>query len=454
MNNTKDMTKGSPWKIIILFAIPIFFSQLFQQLYNAIDSLIVGNFLGKESLAAVASSGNLIHLFTSFFTGTALGGGVIIARYFGSKRISDMNKAIHTSIAFGLICCVFVTTIGILFAPTVLRWMGTTEDVLPKSVSYFRFYFAGISGMIMYNIFNGILQAVGNSKRPLLYLIISSAINIILDLIFVAWFRWDVWAAALATSISQITSSILCLMFLMKKGTVYQVELCRIRIDKYILKDILKYGLPSGIQNSVIGLANVIIQSNINSFGTNAMAGCGSYAKVEGFAFLPITCFTMAISTFVGQNLGANEYDRAKKGSRFGIFTSIILAEIIGVLQYIFAPQLIALFNDDPGVVEIGTLQCRTICLFYCLLAFSHCIASVCRGAGKAIVPMLIMLIVWCGIRITYITIIMKIVHEIKYVFLAYPLTWGISTIIYFIYYFCCDWVHGFEKRKNILKRV
>ena len=173
MNNTKDMTKGSPWKIIILFAIPIFFSQLFQQLYNAIDSLIVGNFLGKESLAAVASSGNLIHLFTSFFTGTALGGGVIIARYFGSKRISDMNKAIHTSIAFGLICCVFVTTIGILFAPTVLRWMGTTEDVLPKSVSYFRFYFAGISGMIMYNIFNGILQAVGNSKRPLLYLNIN-----------------------------------------------------------------------------------------------------------------------------------------------------------------------------------------------------------------------------------------------------------------------------------------
>lgn len=449
MNNTKDMTQGTPWKVIILFAIPIFLSQLFQQLYNSVDSLIVGNFLGKESLAAVSSSGNLIHLFTSFFTGTALGGGVVIARYFGSKRYDDMNKAIHTSIAVGIVCSILVTVIGVLFAPTVLKWMGTTEDVLPKSIEYFRYYFLGASGMIMYNIFNGILQAVGNSKRPLMYLVISSSINIILDLLFIGVFKFDVWAAALATSISQITSAFLCLLFLMRKGTVYQVNIKKIRIHSDVLKLILKYGLPSGIQNSVIGLANVIIQSNINSFGTDAMAGCGSYAKLEGFAFLPITCFTMAISTFVGQNLGAKEYERAKLGSRFGIFSSLILAEIIGTIQYIFAPSLIALFNDDPGVVAIGVLQSRTISLFYFLLAFSHCVASVCRGAGKAFVPMLIMLIVWCGIRIAYITIIMSYIHEIQFVFWAYPITWSISSVIYFIYYFCSDWVHGFEKIKR-----
>lgn len=448
MRNTKDMTKGTPWKLIIGFAIPIFLSNLFQQLYNSIDSLIVGRFLGKEALAAVASSGNLIFLFTSFFTGTAMGAGVVISRYFGKKDYDSMQKAIHTNIAFGLVASVILTILGISLSPTILKWMGTDSSVLPNSIAYFRNYFIGVTGVIMYNIFSGVLQAVGNSRRPLYYLIISSILNILLDLLFIGVFKWGVGSASTATAISQLISAVLCFLFLIKKGTVYQVRISKIKFHGDMLKQIFKYGIPSGIQNSVIAIANVIVQSNINTFGADAMAGCGTYSKLEGFAFLPITCFTMALSTFVGQNLGAQEYERAKRGSKFGILCSITIAEILGILMAVFVPNLAALFTDDPNVIAITTKQSRTISIFYFLLAFSHTIAAVLRGAGMAIIPMAIMLSVWCVFRIIYINVAMSISHEIILLFLAYPITWGISSIIYLFYYLCSDWVHGFERRR------
>ena len=210
-----------------------------------------------------------------------------------------------------------------------------------------------------------------------------------------------------------------------------------------------KYGLPSGVQNSVIAFANVIVQSQINSFGKLAMAAYGTHAKIEGFAFLPITSFTMAITTFTGQHLGAKQYERAKKGARFGIIASVVMAEIVGVICYIFAPQLVGLFDSNPGVIEYGVMQARTVTLFYCLLAYSHAVAAVCRGAGKAFVPMTVMLSVWCVIRIIYIAAVMHFFGDIRYIYPAYPITWTISSVIYFIYYNCSDWVHGFEKRKN-----
>ena len=447
MNNTKNMTRGNIYKLIILFAIPIFFSNLFQQLYNSIDSLIVGKFIGKEALAAVASSGNLIFLFTSFFIGTSMGAGVVISKYFGEKDYDNLNKAVHTTVAFGIICSIILTILGVVLSPIILRWMGTAENVLPNSIIYFRNYFIGVSGVIMYNIFNGILQALGNSKKPLMYLIISSCTNVVLDLLFIVGFKWGVGAASAATAISQIFSALLCFKFLLKKGTVYQVKIKDIKFHKGMLSQILKYGVPSGVQNSVIALANVVVQSNINSFGDNAMAGCGSYSKIEGFAFIPITCFTMSITTFISQNLGAKEYDRAKKGAKFGIISAMILAEIIGIITYVFAPNFISMFNNDPEVVRIGVTQARTMSIFYFLLAYSHSIAAVCRGAGKAIIPMFVMLSVWCGIRVIYITIAMRINHEIGLLFWAYPLTWSISSIIYLIYYNCSNWIYGFEKK-------
>ena len=447
--NTLDMTKGSAWKLIVQFAVPVFLSQVFQQLYNTADALIVGRFLGDEALAAVSASGPLIFLLISFFTGLSMGAGVTISRYFGAGDYDRVSRAIHTDVMLGLISGVILTVVGVWLTPMFLRWMGTAPEVLPDAIAYFRYYFIGVLAVVMYNMCKSIMNALGDSKRPLYYLIISSLTNIVLDLLFIGAFHWGVWAAAVATTISQAVSMILCMIHLMKKGTIYQVELKKLRIDREMLGQIIRYGLPSGVQNSVIGFANVIVQSNINSFGKVAMAAYGAYSKLEGFAFLPITSFTMALTTYTGQNLGAMQYDRAKKGARFGILVSITLAELIGVGMYVFAPQLISIFTPTPEVIALGTQQARTIALFYCLLAYSHAVASVCRGAGKAFVPMTIMLATWCALRIVYITTVMHIVHEIQYIYWAYPLTWSVSSVIYFIYYRRSDWIHGFEAKEH-----
>ena len=219
-------------------------------------------------------------------------------------------------------------------------------------------------------------------------------------------------------------------------------------MSRDMLGEILKYGLPTGAQNSVIGFANVLVQSNINSFGADAMAACGTYSKIEGFAFLPITSFSMALTTYIGQNLGAGEHKRAKQGARFGILTSVTLAELIGVCIFLLAPYLIGFFEDDPEVVRIGVKQCHIEALFYMLLSFSHCIAGICRGAGKAVVPMVIMLSVWCVLRIIYITLAMALCHDIRLLFWAYPITWFISSVIYLIYYLKSDWIHGFDPKE------
>ena len=450
--STMDMTRGKPWRLITAFAIPVLLSQVFQQLYNTADALIVGRFLGDEALAAVSSSGTLIFLIISFFTGMSMGASVTISRYFGAGDYARVSRAIHTNVLLAILCGIVLTVFGVALTPTFLRWMGTDPDVLPEAISYFRYYFFGILAVVMYNTCKGIMNALGDSRRPLYYLILSSLVNIVLDLLFIAVFHWGVWSAAAATTISQAVSMVLCLIHLTKKGTIYQVRLRDLRLDREMLGQIFRYGLPSGVQNSVIGFANVIVQSNINSFGKLAMAAYGAYSKLEGFAFLPVTSFTMALTTYVSQNLGAGEYDRAKKGSRFGIITSLLLAELIGVLMYLFAPQLTAIFTETPEVIALGVEQARTISLFYCLLAFSHAVASVCRGAGKAFVPMTIMLVFWCVVRITYITTVMHFVHDIQYIYWAYPITWSLSSIVYLIYYHVSDWVHGFEKKAEKLQ--
>ena len=317
------MTSGSIPKQMVFFALPILLGNLFQQLYNTVDSLIVGNFLGSQALAAVSSSGNIIFLMIGFFNGVAIGAGVVISRYFGAREIERMQNAIHTTVAFGLIVSFIMTLVGIFFTPTLLRWMGTPDSVMAASVTYFKIYFLGSFGSIMYNFFVGILQAVGDSKHSLYYLIVSSVVNIVLDLFFIAVLKMGVGSAALATIISQYISAGLCLYLLLTTTGTHRIVPSKVKIHKELLGEILKYGLPSGFQNSIIGLANVVVQSNINSFGDMAMAGCGAYSKIEGFAFLPITSFTMALTTFVGQNLGARQYDRVLKGAKFGMICSM-----------------------------------------------------------------------------------------------------------------------------------
>ena len=443
------MTDGPVSKRIIAFAIPLFWGNLFQQLYNTADSLIVGNFLGNEALAAVSSSSHLIFLMVGFFNGVSIGAGVVVGKFFGSKEYDKLHQSIHTIVAFGLICGVLLTIVGTLGTPWILRLMGTPLDVLPKSITYFQIYYMGSLAFVMYNFFVGILQAIGDSRHPLIYLVVSSIINVILDLLFIAVLGFDVGAAALATVISQFISALLCMYRLMKNPPEFRLYLRDIRIDSFYLKQAVNNGLPAGMQNSIISVANIFVQSNINKFGKMAMAGCGTYAKIQGFAFLPITCFSLALTTFISQNLGAREYDRAKHGVIFGVLCGITVSELIGVIIYFFIPKMIYAFSTTPAIISYGSANARTDCLFYFLLAFSHCMAGIFRGAGKSHVPMYVMLLCWCIIRVTFISIMIRMIPSIQVIFWTYPLTWLLSSICFIIYYKKSDWIHGLEDLKT-----
>ena len=447
MKRYSSLTEGSIWKGMLLFALPIFLGNVFQQFYNAFDSWVVGRFLGDTALAAVSSSGSLIFLMIGFFNGIAMGAGVIIARFFGAKDYDSMSKAIHTDVAMGLAIGLLLTVLGVTFTPHILRWMNTPADVLPQSIAYFRFYFLGALFTVMYNIFVGILHALGDSRHPLYYLIISTFVNVVLDLLFVGVFRWGVGSAAMATTLSQGLSAMLCCIHLIRLKGPGQLVVKKIRFHRDSLRSIVRIGLPSGVQNSVISFANLVVQTNINGFGSAAMAGCGSYSKIEGFAFLPVTCFTMALSTFVSQNLGARNYERVKRGVGFGIACSAIAAECIGILCYIFAEDLIGMFNSNPNVIDLGMRHMRSICLFYALLAFSHCIAAIMRGVGKASVPMYTMLVCWCVVRVSYITLALKYIYRLETISFAYPITWTLSSIVFLVYFLKADWMHDAKKK-------
>lgn len=436
------MTSGSIWKRMILFALPLMLGNLFQQMYNTVDSLIVGRFVGSSALAAVSSSGSLIGMLIGLLSGISSGAGVIVARHFGAGDREGLHRTVHTIVAFGLAAGVLMTAVGVLLSPQILMWMGTPESVMAESVTYLRIYFCGSLAVMMYNVFVGILQAVGDGRHPLYYLIASSVVNLGLDLLFIQAFDAGVGGAALATVISQVVSALLCLIQLMRTKEDYRLELRSIRFERDILGQIVRVGLPSGVQNSIIAFANVIVQSNVNAFGEMAMAGYGAYAKIEGFGFLPINSFTLALTTFVGQNLGATQYERTRKGARFGILMTVTLAEAIGVLVFLFAPQLIALFDPTPEVVAFGVGKARTAALFYCLLAYAHSVAAVLRGAGKAVIPMAIMIAIWCGVRVAFLSITIPLTHSIQMVYWVYPLTWGISCVLFFLYYKKADWMN------------
>lgn len=439
-HTTQPMTQGPIWKRITYFALPIFLGNLFQQMYNTADSLIVGNFLGKNALAAVSSTGSLIFMLIGFLSGIAIGAGVVISRYFGGNKLEEMSKAVHTTVAFGLVAGVVMTAVGVGLSPQILRWMDTPENVMYNSQLYLSIYLMGSLGSVMYNVCVGIMQAVGDSRHPLYYLIVSSVVNVVLDLFFIAVLGMGVDGAAWATIIAQYVSAIMCLWRLLKVKDNYRVELRKIRFHWDMLKRVVRFGLPSGVQNSIIAIANVVVQSNINHFGDAAMAGVGAYSKIEGFGFLPITSFTMAMTTFVGQNLGAGQIERTKRGARFGTITSVILAELIGVAVFIFAPQLIAAFDTSPDVIAYGVDKARTSVLFYCLLAFSHAMASILRGAGKAVVPMFVMMICWCIIRVSFLAIAVPLTGSIQMVYWVYPLTWFLSSVTFLWYYRRMDW--------------
>ena len=438
---TTLMTEGPIARLLISFAFPLLLGNLFQQLYNAADSLIVGNILGSDALAAVSSSGSLIQLLIGFFNGLAMGAGVVISRHYGARDIPRVQKTIHTLIAGGLVIGSFLTVFGAALSPVLLRLMGTPESVLPQSIAYFRTYFFGSLAFVMYNICMGILQAVGDSRHPLYYLIISSVINVVLDLLFVGTMNLGVASAAAATAISQMVSMLLCLRRLMRSDEDYRVNLRKLGFNMPALRAILSNGVPSGIANCIISFANVVVQSNINAFGAAAMAGCGAHSRIEGFAFLPIMCFNMALTTFVSQNLGAGHVDRVKKGIRIGVVCSASIAEAIALLIWLFSPSLIGLFVGDPEAIAYGVMHQRTTTPFFFLPAFTHALAASLRGAGKASISMLGMVICWCVLRVPYVTIATQLRPVLTTVSWTYPITWMLSSVFFSVYYLKADWM-------------
>ena len=430
-SSVKLMTSGNYKKQIIAYALPIFVGYLFQQMYNTADALIVGNLLGADALAAVTSVGSLTFLLVGFFMGFATGASVIIARLVGSSKKEQAHRAVETTIAFGILIGIAMTLIGVFISPYVLQWIGTPDSIMPLSNSYLRIYFMGSFSLIMYNMCVSVLQAGGDAKHPLYYLVISSIINVILDILFISFFHMGVEGAAAATIIAETISMILSLIQLIKEPGIIHVSLKELMLDTEILKDIIRYGLPTGLQSCVIDFANVLIQSYINSFGAAAVAGIGAYSKIEGFAFLPVTSFSSTLITYVSQNMGANEEERTRKGIWFGLLTALAIIEAIGLFIFFQAETLISFFVQDPEVIAYGAGRAHVVALFFFLCGFSHIISAVLRGLGKPVMPMLVMMICWCAVRVITLMTIGKVIHNIQLAYWLYPITWTISSLVY-----------------------
>lgn len=441
MKRTRSLTEGCIPVCILRFALPLFFGQLLQQCYNMADAWVIGNFASNDSFAAVSSGGSLTFLIIGFFNGIAIGGGVVISRYFGARDKENVSKAIHTVFLFGLLASLFATVVGLLLIPQLLRLMGTPANVLPYSIAYFRVYFAGVSTVILYNICMAIMQALGDSLRPLYYLAVSSAANVALDLLFVAVLKWDVTGAAVATVLAQGLSVALCLAKMSRETERHlRLDPRKLHWDRNMMTRVIRQGLPTGIQNAVISLGNIVIQSNINSFGAYAMSGHGAHTKIEGFAFLAVTGMSMTLPTFISQNLGAGNVKRAQKGAVFGIFSAMVLAELAGLVIYAYAPFFLRGFISQPESIAYGVIHARIVTPFYCMLAMAHCCAGVLRGCGKSTVPMGIMLGCWCVLRCVYVTVILRFVHEFGMISWAYPLTWTVSCVLFAVYLLRLDW--------------
>ena len=435
------MTEGVIWKQILAFSLPLLVGNLFQQLYNTVDSIVVGNYVSSQALAAVGTSNSLINLIIGMFLGISVGAGVIISQYYGAKNHRKLSWAVHTCIALSISGGLGMIVLGVWLSPIILVWMNTPADVLADSTTYLRIYFCGSLFNIVYNMGSGILRAVGDSKRPLYYLIASSLTNVVLDLLFVLAFHWDVAGVAIATIISQGVSAVLVMWNLMRTKEPYRVEIKSIRIDKRMMKRVLMVGIPSGIQQSIISLSNVIVQSNINVYGSAAMAGFGSYSKVEGFIMLPLQTTCMSATTFTGQNIGAKKYDRVKKGIIQGMIMSAIYTVAVSLVLYFFGGEVLKIFSSEPDVIRFGQEAIGIIVPFYLTMTVHQIIMGTLRGAGKTFVTMLIGVGNMCILRMIYINCLVPFFPSFHAVVLCYPITWITTMLMDVLYCWKAKWL-------------
>ena len=435
------MTEGSIWKSILLFSVPLILGNLLQQLYNTADSIIVGNFLGSNALAAVGSSGSPIYLLIGFSQGVAVGAGVVVSQYLGAKDKKETRIAVHTSLAIAVILGLILTVGGLAVSRSLLVWMNTPEEVLGDAVTYMKLYFGGVLFSVVYNMAAGILNAAGNSRRSVLYLACASITNIILDLVLIAGLKMGVAGAAIATDISQLVSCVLSLRFLMKVDADYKVELSAIRPDQRMTSRIIRIGLPTGIQNMVISFSNVLVQASVNSYGAAAMAGFAAYMKIDGFNILPVSSISMAATTFVGQNYGAGRLDRVKRSVWVTLAIGVIYTLCTGAALLAGQDAILHLFTADEAVVTYGKLAMRWFCPFYFLLSILHGLAGAVRGTGASIPPMVVLLVSLCLFRVVWIQFLLPFFSGIEGVFILYPVSWGLGALLMILYAWKGKWL-------------
>jgi len=431
-----DMTQGNIAKHIISFAIPLLLGNIFQQLYNMVDTWVVGNFVSNEAFSAVGSVGPIINMLIGFFMGLSSGAGVVISQYYGARRHEDVQKAVHTSIVMTLVIGVVFTGIGIAMTPFMLQLMKTPANVLPESTAYLTIYFSGLLGLMVYNIGSGILRAVGDSQRPFYFLVICAILNTVLDLLFVLVFRIGVQGVALATILSQAISAILVLITLLRTDECIKIRISSLRIHWDILKKIISVGIPAAIQMAITAFSNIFVQSYINYFGSDVMSGWTAYAKVDQVIFLPMQSIALASTTFVGQNLGSNQVERAKKGVGLSITIAVISTVIMMIPVLIFAGPIVGFFNSKPEVVEYGALLLHWITPFYVLCCFNQVYSGALRGAGDSRAPMVIMIGSFVVFRQIYLFIMSHICNEIIPIAMSYPAGWLLSSVLTTIYFY------------------
>lgn len=437
-----SITAGVIWQQLLLFFFPILLGTFFQQLYNTADAIIVGKFVGKEALAAVGgATGNLINLIVGFFVGLSSGATVIISQFFGGRRDEDVSKAVHTAAAMALTGGLGLTVLGMMFSPALLRWMDTPEEVMEHAVTYIRIYFAGMIPNLIYNIGSGVLRAVGDSRRPLLFLICACMINILLDVVLVVGLDMGVAGAALATILSQSVSAVLVVITLMRSNYAYRLNVRKIRFHGELLGRIIHIGLPAGLQSVMYSLSNVIIQSSINGFGTDILAAWTAYGKLDGLFWMTVSAFGISITTFVGQNFGARQYDRVKKSVRVCLGMCAATTIVISTLLLLFGGTLYHMFSDDAEVVRLGMEILRLLVPTYLTYICIEVLSGAVRGAGDSVIPTLITLGGVCLLRVVWVQVVAPACGTLNMVLLSYPITWALTSVLFIVYYLRGGWL-------------
>ena len=436
------ITEGVIWKQLLFFFFPILLGTFFQQLYNTADAIIVGKFVGKEALAAVGgTTGSLINLFVNLFVGVSSGTTVTIAQHFGGHNYDDVRRTVHTSILMAVVGGLCMTVLGLLVSRPLLTAMGTPADIMDHALTYLRVYFFGIVAAFLYNIGSGILRAVGDTQRPLYFLMAACLTNIFLDLILVVVFRLGVLGVALATLSSQILAAGLVIFTLMHSNQVYRLFPEELKFTPHVLRSVLKVGIPAGLQSNMYTISNMIIQSAINTFGTNTIAAWTAFGKIDGFFWMILSAYGISVTTFVGQNFGAQKYDRIRQSVRICLGLTLGTAVFCSFFLYFFCEPIFKIFTDDLLVMTEGMQMLRFLVPFYATYICIEVLSGAIRGVGDSLVPMIMTGCGVCLLRIVWVFAALPLRHEMTTVMFSYPLTWSITSLLFVIYYLRGGWL-------------